>query len=169
MPAGHDIAATPAAVDGTCPGGRAPVDRFTDDDNSVHESAIACTTWWELTRGVSATAYAPARGVTRGQAATLVARLLTRTGSDLPASPPDGFPDDTGGVHSYATNRLAALGVVAGRTDGRYAPSAGLSRGAMASLLVAAYRERTGMEPPGGGDHFVDDGRLSAPCPSRPL
>lgn len=157
VPVRHAIAAAPVAAVGACPGGSAPANRFTDDNTSVHEAAIACTTWWELTRGVSATRYLPSRGITRGQAATLVARLLTRTGKALPASPPDAFPDDTGDAHSYATNRLAALGVVAGRTDGRFAPGAGMSRGAMASLLVAAYRERTGVEPPRGGDHFGDD------------
>ena len=146
----------PAAAS-TCPGGSAPAARFADDNGSVHETAIACTTWWALTRGVSPSAYAPGRDVTRGQAATLMARLLTRTGADLPASPPDAFPDDTGGAHSFATNRLAALGVVSGRLDGRYAPSAGVSRGAMASLLVAAYEARTGTTLPVGGDHFADD------------
>ena len=157
VPVGEGVWAASAAAVGTCPGGGAPVDRFTDDDTSVHEAAIACTTWWELTRGVSATTYVPSRGVTRGQAATLVARLLSRTGKDLPASPPDAFPDDTGDAHSYAINRLAALDVVGGRADGRFASGAGLSRGAMASLLVNAYRVRTGLEPPRGGDHFSDD------------
>jgi hypothetical protein len=155
VPGGPPVAA--AVESGVCPGGPAPANRFADDNTSVHEAAIACTTWWELTRGVSATAFAPSRGVTRGQAATLVARLLTRTGIDLPASPPDQFPDDTGNAHSYAINRLAALGAVSGRTDGRFAPDAGLSRGAMATLVVAAYRERTGAEPPSGTDRFTDD------------
>lgn len=148
---------TPAAAAGACPGGAVPTDRFTDDDTSVHEAGIACTTWWELTRGVSATAYAPSRDVTRGQAATMIARLLGRTGLELPASPADAFPDDTGGAHSFATNRLAATGVVTGRADGRFAPGAAVSRGAMASLLIAAYRAQTGIDPPTGGDHFSDD------------
>ncbi len=87
----------------------------------------------------------------------MVARLLGRTGLDLPAGPEDAFPDDTGGAHSFATNRLAATGVLTGRADGRFAPSAPLSRGAMASLLVAAYRARTGIDPPAGADHFSDD------------
>jgi hypothetical protein len=156
-PVGLGLTAASGAVTGTCPGGSAPADRFTDDDTSVHEAAIACSTWWDLTRGVSATAYAPSRPLTRGQAAALVARMLSRTGLTLPASPPDEFADDTGGAHSYATNRLAAIGVLAGRADGRFAPSAALSRGAMASLLVGAYRERSGVDPPRGGDHFSDD------------
>ena len=58
-------AAPTASSERPCPGGAPPADRFGDDDRSVHEAAIACTTWWDLTRGVSATSYAPDRPVTR--------------------------------------------------------------------------------------------------------
>src|SRR5690606_27725672 len=57
------------------------------------------------------------------------------TGEDL-AEGDDAFPDDDGSVHEANINRLAAIGVVEGKTDGNYYPGEDVNRAQMASFLI---------------------------------
>jgi hypothetical protein len=122
----------------------------------THRDAIACMAWWRITRGRADGSYGPAAAVSRAQVAGFLARLVGTPGGRLPASPPDSFGDDAGLVHHYAINRLAAVGVIAGR-DGLFAPSEALTRGQMASLLVRALEYRTGRGLHADRDYFSDD------------
>ena len=140
-----------------CPAGTVPNPGFRDvTSGDVHRPAIACAAWWELARGTSAGRFSPTASLNRGQAAALIARLLTKTGLALPASPSDPFLDDRGSVHAYATNRLAAVEVVNGRAPGRFVPLAPVTRAELASMLVRALERVLGPLPP-APDAFGDD------------
>jgi hypothetical protein len=64
--------------------------------------------------------------VTRGQMASYIAQMIEFViGEAIPVG--DGFApafDDTDGVHETSINKLATLGVVMGRADGTYGPTA---------------------------------------------
>lgn len=150
-------ARAPEPIADACP---AEVDEraFSDvDPAGVHAQAVDCAAWWGITKGVGNDRYVPGGQVRRGQMASFVARLVRESGGPLPASPDDAFSDDDGSVHHYATNRLAAVGVVQGREDGTYRPRSPVSRGQMATFLVEAVQQRTGQPLTATRDHFSDD------------
>ncbi len=156
MPPEGRIAAPPPArsLDLACPADQVPPAPFTDIAGSVHARAIACMAWRHITAGATATTYEPLRAVRRDQMATLLARYLTGAGVVLPTDPPDAFPDDDGSVHEPAINALAAMGIIGGRADGRYAPASAVTRGQMASLLARAVLPA---DAPHTTDFFADD------------
>ncbi|MGH2684635.1 MAG: S-layer homology domain-containing protein [Actinomycetota bacterium] len=142
----------------SCPTGEVPEDGFTDvPADNVHESAIDCIVWWQLTQGTTATTYSPSAGVTRAQMATFVARLVDRVGMILPASPPNAFDDDDGNVHELAINQMAAVGIVSGTGPRQYSPNRFVNREQMASLLARAYEAATDTTLVSTRDHFTDD------------
>lgn len=145
-----------AAHSEACPAG-VPDAGFTDTDGSVHEHAIDCAVWWEVARGVTASSYRPAGTVTRAQMASFIARTIREAGGTLPEPSRDHFEDDDGSVHEPAINTLAEAGVVAGRGDGRYAPSRDVTRAQMATYLVRAYGVVAGSQPTADRDYFDDD------------
>ena len=124
--------------------------------DATHARSIDCAAWWGVVRGRTARRYVPGALVTREQSATLLAKLFSRTGATLPASPGDRFTDDDTSPHQFSINRLGEVGVVSG-SGGRYRPRAQLNRGQTASLLVRAYQQRTGQTLPAGPDAFDDD------------
>lgn len=140
-------------VGGAC--GGVVDDGFADVVGSVHEPAVDCVVAWEVARGVSATRFGGGAVVTRAQMASFVANVVIRTGGDLPVGR-DAFGDDDASVHEGNINRLAAVGVVAGRGRG-FAPDVAVSRGQMATFLVRAYAYRVGAPLPAGADAFADD------------
>ena len=95
--------------------------RVNDVSGTIHQHAIECVAWWGIARGVSDGSYGPGQDVRRDQMATFLARALEQAGVSLLADPPDVFDDDDGTIHELAINQLAALGVVGGVTDRRYA------------------------------------------------
>ena len=130
---------------------------FTDVARSVHQESVECLKWWGLVNGLSATSFAPNRNVTRGEVASLVARLLERAGRPMPSDPPAAFSDTTSGTHALRINQLAALGLVNGFGDGTYRPDRPISRGEVASLMVRSWKHATGEDLPAGTDKFTDD------------
>jgi hypothetical protein len=143
-----------------CPADQVTDSGFADTDRAaVHKAGIDCMAWWGIARGRDAERYDPLSHVTRAQMGSFIARLIRTPGGRLPATPADHFTDDRGSVHHYAINRLAQVGVVAGRGGGLYAPDAPVTREQMASFLVNAYEQRTGRSlPAGSGDAFADIG-----------
>ncbi|MFP4636674.1 MAG: S-layer homology domain-containing protein, partial [Nitriliruptoraceae bacterium] len=134
----------------------APAGRFADV-SGPHQAGIDCIGWWGVTQGVGGGEYDPAGDVQRGQMATFIAGTLELTGGSLPSSPADAFSDDDGTTHEPAINQLAALDVIGGVGDGRYAPTRSVTRGQMATFLAAAWEARIGSALPAGGDFFTDD------------
>ena len=140
------------SIDDACPpGGRVPASGITDvSASSPHRRAIECVAWWGLTQPVAGR-YDPTRSVTRAQMASFLARLIDETDLVLPAGAPDAFTDDEDpqfAAHEENINRLAAAGVVAGRTSTTYAPDDPVTRGQMATFIVRTAQLVTGQSLP---------------------
>lgn len=134
------------------------VPSFRDARVNFHGEAIACLEAYGLAFGSANGEFRPRANVSRDQMASFVQRLLVAAGAQLPGSPPDRFADDDGSVHEVAIDQLAAVGVVEGKTDGRYAPRDPVTRAQMASLLVRAVEYVTGESLPAPSSPFVDIG-----------
>ena len=147
-----------------CPIGIIPDSPFADGAATNFADAIACIVFYELTFGVSDDAYGPYQEVTRGQMASFLARWIDGAeGTALPASPPEAFDDvSRGASYAHDVDRLAAAGVVAGGTDGRYRPREPVSRAQMASFVARAYDYAAPSNLPGSRDLFIDDTRFTS-------
>lgn len=109
--------------------------RFSDVDG-VHADNIEALAGAGIAAGVSPTAFQPAGSVTRAQMATFLDRLLASVDLPLPPAAP-AFDDVAPGVtHADAIGRLAAAGVVQGRTVSTYDPTGLVTRAQMASFLM---------------------------------
>ncbi len=108
-------------------------DVFTDDDNSIHESAIQTLAATGVTRGCGPERFCPDRGVTRAEMATFLTRIL-----ELPQAPSGSFADTSTSVHSSAIDSLAAAGITRGCSDDRFCPQAEVTRAQLASFLIRA-------------------------------
>jgi hypothetical protein len=127
-------------------------------EGNVHRRAIECLELLDVIAGRPDGSYGPAVPVTRAQMASFVARTLEASGATLlPEDPADAFDDDNGSIHELAINQLAALGVVQGKGNRRYAPGETVNRAQMATFLVNAYEVGTGMELQAAEDEFGDD------------
>lgn len=110
-------------------------DAFRDDDGSLHEPAIDLIAAMGIASGSSPGRFEPGRAVTRGHAASFVARTFEAvTGEMLPAGG-DAFVDDAGSVHEDAINRAAAAGLVSGVGEARYGPGDPIRRDQTASIV----------------------------------
>jgi hypothetical protein len=122
---------------------------------SVHAPAIDCAAYWGLVTGFGGL-FRPGGIATRGQMASVVARVLSVAGVPLPDGP-DAFDDDDGSPHEQNINSLAALGVASGVQARLFGPNMVLNRSQMASFLVRAYEVAIGAPTPPAVDRFVDD------------
>ena len=147
-----------------CPVGVIPDSPFADGAATNFADAIACIVFYELTFGVSDDAYGPFEDVTRGQMASFLARWIDGAeGTPLPAGPPEAFDDvSRSSTHAHDIDRLAAAGIVAGGTDGRYRPREPVSRAQMASFVARAYDYAAPSSLPSSRDLFVDDTRFTS-------
>ena len=112
------------------------VDYFSDDDGSVHETAINALTAAGITTGCGPGSFCPAEEVTRGQFASLLARALPGLGPD----DEDHFSDDDNSVHETAINALTAAGITTGCGPGSFCPADPIRRDQMATMLTRALR-----------------------------
>ena len=106
---------------------------FADIPGSVHERSIERVALAGFASGTSATTYAPAGPVTRGQMATFLARAL-----GLAPQPTGPFNDVAGTTHEQSINAVAAAGVAGGFPDGSFRPGDSVTRGQMATFLAKA-------------------------------
>lgn len=131
---------------------------FTDvaaDD--THRDAIARGAALGLLEGTSATTFAPNRSLTRGQAATVIARTLDATDVALPAASSGPAFRDIGAPHEGAIRRLAAVDIVRGIDGERFAPQQPVTRDQLASLVVRAVAVARGEELSAQGDDPFQD------------
>lgn len=133
-----------------------PPASFTDTEGNSHEHLIDCLAWFELVDGYSATTFGAADAVTRGQLAAVVARLVARTGEELPHSPENGFSDVGGHRHEQSVNQLAAAGIVRGTTETSFEPDRPVTRAQATALLVRAYEYVLRLEMFDRGAEFID-------------
>jgi hypothetical protein len=131
-----------------CPPASVPGSGFADIPTSVHQEAVECLAWWDILNGVTATSFAPGRTTTRGEVASIVARLMEKAGIVLQSDPPVAFSDSRTGTHALRINQLAAAGVVRGRN---------INRAEVAALLARAFRVITGADLTPGPNAFDDD------------
>jgi hypothetical protein len=130
-----------------------PGGNFADDDGNVHEGSIEAVAAAGITVGCnppSNSRFCPREVVTRGQMAVFVTRAL-----DLPAADIDHFADDDDHIFEDAINRLATAGITVGcnpPANDQFCPDQGMTRGAMAAMLVRAFGY-----PGDDVDRFVDD------------
>lgn len=116
------------------------IDRFTDDDGSVHESAIDALAGAGITQGcdiANADHFCPDDSVTRGQMAAFLVRALGYTDD----GGGDRFVDDDGSTFEADIDRLAVAGVTQGcnpPTNDRFCPADLVTRGQMATFLARA-------------------------------
>jgi hypothetical protein len=156
-PAPVHAAVATRGIQAACPANRTPGTAFADLGGSAHASSIGCVSWWGVANGRSNRAFDPSGAVTRGQLASFVSRMIASSGRALPSSPPNAFADDAGSVHERAIDQLAAMGVVAGRSPGRFGPDEVVGRAAMATFLVRAHDVVSATPLPAGTDSFGDD------------
>jgi hypothetical protein len=151
------IAARPS-ISYACFFGPSGGSRFNDvSSDNVHADAIECLADYGIASGRGDGSYGPADAVRRDQMATFVVGALDALGVELPADPPNAFPDDDGNAHERAIDQLAALGVVTGRGDGRYHAADPVSRAQLATFLVRGYERSTGFALLAPDDAFADD------------
>lgn len=147
----------PRLLDDACPPGEVPPNPFSDAIDNSHSDAIACMAWRQIARGTADGRYDPMRPVRRDQMAAFLARYLYVAGATFPDSAPDAFPDDEGSVHEPFIDVLAEMGVISGRSDGTFDPTATVSRGQMAAFLARAIPLTTGAPLTNTVDYFPDD------------
>ena len=145
------MVAVTVVVLGAVPAGavQPPSGRFTDDDGLRAEGFAEVLAARGVVTGCSADGarFCPGSPLSRGQMASFLARAL-----GLPRPVRDHFGDDDGTTHEAAINSLADAGIVVGRSSTTFGPSAQVSRGQVASMLVAAFDL-----PASSSDRFGDD------------
>lgn len=146
-------------VETACPG--APDHRYVDVDGGAHELAIACLAERGIARGTTMRTFAPSVDVTRGQMASFVARLIEDAGGELPAAGRHTFDDVAGTTHQVNIEQLSGAGLVNGFDDGRFRPSARVTRLQMASLIDRTYTFVAGAPLPAATFDAFDDDRGS--------
>jgi glucose/arabinose dehydrogenase len=109
------------------------VDRFGDDEPSVHENDINALAAAGITGGCGPGRFCPSAPVTRAEMASFLVRAF-----GLPSSSTDRFSDDEDSIHERDINALATSGVTGGCAPGRYCPTAAVTRAQMAAFLRRA-------------------------------
>ncbi len=115
-------------------GGVAPYD---DAVGTTHEPAIGALTDVGILTGRTDGTFGPRQPISRGAAASAVARALEAAGTGLAERPLRWF-DDQGRTHARAIGALADLEVVAGVSSQRFAPFEEVTRGQAATMLTRA-------------------------------
>lgn len=130
---------------------------FTDITRSDAVLEIACLVGYEVTRGVSPTAFGPSDAVSRAQLAVLVHRVGARAGYAWDTGS-HGFTDVAGlpALQQDAINALANAQIVQGRADGTFAPTGAVTRGQLAAYLNRFQKALTGAAFPEGTASFGD-------------
>ncbi len=104
----------------------------------VHLPSVDCVFAQGISIGTTSGTYDPQGMTRRDQMASFIVRTLEAAGYDVPAASGQGFTDIAGNTHEDSINRLAAIGVVVGKTSTTYAPGEFVRRDQMASFVVRA-------------------------------
>ena len=113
-----------------------PAGAFSDVGGNAHERAIGAIAAARVTAGYSDGRFGPDELVTRAQMATFLVAAF-----DLPAGTMS-FPDVTG-VHAGSVSAIAGAGITAGYPDGTFRPAQPVTRGQMATFILASLRTRS--------------------------
>ena len=134
---------------------------------AAQRADIECLAASGITSGTGPNTYSPQATVFRDSMATFVAKLVDTANAletiplqALPSAPADAFGDDNGNTHEANINRLAAAGIVRGKTPGNYGPTGPgneVTRAQMATFLVAAIDFMRPTDLATSPDAFTDD------------
>jgi len=110
---------------------------FTDVAGNVHANNIARIYGLAITKGRTATTFAPNDTITRAEAAKMLYNAHIALGVSFAAvTPSTAFTDLGDNVHAANINLLAGAGVVNGKTATTFGPTMSISRAEAATLLV---------------------------------
>lgn len=122
---------------------------FTDLDGVSEEAVLSVGFLYEfgITRGATATTYAPAQHVARWQMALFLTRLTHAMTGSLPSGADHGFEDIASlpDVTRNAINQLAQLGITSGTAPGEFDPFGLVTREQMASFIMRTYVTTLGL------------------------
>ncbi|MEX2532337.1 MAG: phosphodiester glycosidase family protein, partial [Nitriliruptoraceae bacterium] len=135
---------------------------FVDIASNVHVKTINCLSQYAITSGVTETLYMPQETVTRGQMATFLSAFIdemaARGGRSLPQVNTSTFTDVTASnVHKANIERLAAAGILTGKTATTFGPHERVTRGQTARMIAETARFITDQSLPANRDTFTDD------------
>jgi hypothetical protein len=114
---------------------------FNDVAGNTHAEAIAALAEAGVAAGYGDGAFGPRDAVTRAQMATFLVRAHTLAAPGTLTDPDElhavlFFDDVAGSPHTDAINQLAADGITAGRSPGRYGPGDEVTRAQMAMFIA---------------------------------
>ena len=135
-----------AASYSACVGPAAVDAGFTDvATGSTHDAAVNCIAYYGITKGTTATTFAPNRTISRWQLAVMLQRASGPAGVDLPDDEDMGFTDISGLNSGWQTaiNQMAKLGVMAGTTATTFDPSGVVSRAVIVEALAGFLTNAT--------------------------
>ena len=113
-----------------------PASAFSDDDGSVHRTAIDQLAAVGIVGGTGGSSYSPKAVVTRGQMARFLANAAQHVLGTPLATSGDLFTDDAGSIFETDINRVAQTGLTGGFSDGTYRASGTVTRDQMGSFLA---------------------------------
>jgi hypothetical protein len=124
--------------------------------SGTHGPAIGCAAALQIVTGFQDGTFGPARTLTRAQFATILFRALERSGLEFDDAPLTFTDVSSNSVHATAIRKLAAAGIIAGRSASEFAPDRALERGQLMTLLDRASAELLTPFPPAGTSPFSD-------------
>jgi len=125
--------------------GSSPQDSFADVEGD-HVEALACLAGYGITEGYPDGFYRQERAASRGQWATMLARLFAASQgftatTALPVGP-STFTDIYTNVHANNIETLSFHGLVSGYNASLFDPHSSVTRGQIATMLHATLRSR---------------------------
>jgi hypothetical protein len=140
----------------TCDG--VEVARFPDvGRNYVHADNIGCAATYGIVLGYTDGDFRPLTNLTRAQLASILLRALEASNVTLTAEA-GGFTDIAGSPHETAIRRLAAAGIVLGRSATVFDPNGLVTRGQVATMIDRTSTELMVAYPEVAGPRFGDIG-----------
>jgi 2',3'-cyclic-nucleotide 2'-phosphodiesterase len=130
--------------------------RFPDVPSGyAHADAIGCAATLGLVRGWPNGEFRPLLELTRGQLSSILLRALEASGIEL-TDEAEGFADIEGSTHEVAIRKLAAAGIVLGRSSTEFAPLGSVTRGQLATMVDRASTQLLSGYPQVEGPRFSD-------------
>ncbi len=105
------------------------------DVNSKYDEAVSFLFEFDLIKGKTTTLFGTDLNLTRGDAAVILANVLSL---DVESAPSAGFKDLNARVRG-SVNALTEAGIISGITKDKFGPDLMLSRGAMAKFLNLGF------------------------------
>ena len=131
---------------------------FSDREEIVNKDAVSMLTVLGVIDGKPDGSYAPTENVTREQMAKMISVIMNQgsDNNDLFVGVPNGLTDVAGNWALGHINYCYSLGIIAGRGDGRFDPTANVTASEAAKMLLVAAGYNPSTEGFVGGDWAVN-------------